>query len=569
MMPSNIENLSRLKAYLVIDELVNQGVTHFFASPGMRNAPFLWAIKKHKLATVFMGIDERSHAYQALGFAKRSQRPAALLCTSGSALSHYYPAVLEAHKGNIPLVIISSDRPPELNYSGANQTINQQGFFSQFVNYFQDLGTPTEDISPYAIRSLTAHAISKFQGPVHLNVPFRGPLDQTKENISPQYLKMAEQSFLKKIVYHPFKNVMNQDSIDHLIQKISQAKTGLLVFGQLEDSDHSGILNFIEKMGWPCFFDPTSNLKFNHKLSKTTIPSFEHPEVYDYFSNNAPELVIHFGGPVVSKHYYRFLEENTLIYLICVHPRSTNENPSFAMSEKITLDENAFCEALLPSISPTEYSDERVNLFNSMASLKRKVIIDSPFSYPLLTLSLLENINNQTTLYLGNSTVIRSFDNYCSLDNTKDLKIIHHRGVSGIEGFLSGALGAQKASKEPLVLVLGDISFLHDLGALIHFKEIDSPLIVVIANNNGGGIFSLLPISNDKEVLPYLFTEQDEPFDKILEAHQISYSICETEEQFRFNFLENQKIPKAHFILCNIDNELNTKLYSTLKTIKL
>lgn len=561
------QNLGRLWSSIIVNELVNQGSTHFFISPGQRNAPIIAAISNHSKAKIHLGIDERAQGYQALGFAKACGIPGVLVCTSGTALANYLPAVIEAKKSQTPLIIISADRPWDMVFANANQTIQQNEIFGNYLNAFLNPGEPSTSAPPSALSSSVAHlffqSLNPNPGPVHLNLPLREPLENDLVPIDKDYLELAKINTSKNNIgpkWFP-------GNIDPVLNKIKEAKSGLLVIGQLPSyKDSANIKNLIKELDWPIYLDVCSGLKFELNLMDGATPGLDHPEVLNAFQKNPPEVILHIGGSLVSKHYYSFLQKNPSIFLIKANNSFEKEDPAHSIDINLNCDPDLFAKEVFPTLKQKNFPKFS---WEELVLKKSEIIDDAPITYPQVTKSLLDWIPELSTLYIGNSTVIRSFDSYSSNYLKKKLKVISHRGVSGIEGFLAAAVGAAQTQELPLTLVIGDISFLYDLNSLMLFKDAQNPIITLILNNKGGGIFSLLPISAEKEVIPYLYTEHDLDFRKCAEQFNLNYQKVSNIDQLKEFYLKALADKSHSFIEVEINNEDNVEIYNKLKTIKL
>jgi 2-succinyl-5-enolpyruvyl-6-hydroxy-3-cyclohexene-1-carboxylate synthase len=572
------KNINQLWSALIVHELCSQGATHFYCAPGLRNAPLLNAVKNNPQAVVTMGIDERSLGLRALGAAKASGIPAVLICTSGSALSHFFPAVIEAQKTEAPLFIISADRPPEVVFSGDNQTIFQGHFFQGYVQSFCDLGAPSTEVSPFQISTTIDQLIAKSErGVVHLNCPFRLPLDLTEKEICPQYIQQAFdilESSTPSTTYAKRNVVPCEKDIASIAEKISQSKRVLLVIGELPiQTDLAPLESLVQKLSTQTYIDVLGQIKYSQNCNNLLTPSFDHPEVGSYFGDFPPDLVLHLGGRVVSKHYYGFLEKLPLATpVINVHSKQQKEDPSSRVSMRLVMPVESVVEALLNHLSTKTDIKEIQNPFEEMIQSKRETILQRELSYPLLSIKTIEHLQEDSLLYLGNSTVIRCFDLYHNKDlaplKNKNISILGNRGASGIEGLMSCSFGASDLLNKKTVLVVGDISFLHDQNALLWAKDFPGRLLIILVNNQGGGIFGLLPISENKELIPMLSTPHDINFSLISEYYSVNYQKAQTTSEFVSCFEAMQDQKGVSILEAKIDNELNKDLYNSLKTIK-
>ncbi len=567
-------NLSVMWSSIIIDELVKSGVIDFYISPGMRNAPLVQSLLQRTEVNLYLGIDERAQSYRALGNAKATGRTSALLCTSGTALANYTPAVIEAKKSSTPLIVLSADRPIELATSDANQTINQVHFYGNHILADNCLGAPTEEICPQVIRNTVDHLIFRsrypIKGPVHLNIPLREPLDMTKVDISPKYTVKAEQGFKKEFQtkYYPPTQGIGPKAKEVIANIIEKNPKGLLVVGSLPCSlDKEVIKEFIKKLNWPVFLDISSSLKYSYSIEDNIIPTFDHSEVYEKLSSERPTAIIHLGGRTTSKHYYRFLEEFEDINLISVNWSEEKEDPSQNTDFRMVSEVDQFCREMSEIISPSA-NPIKVN-WKEFSTKKCELIDQATLTYPYISKKIIDNIENNQALYIANSTVVRSFDNYLSLTSKKEIDIFTNRGVSGIEGLISSALGCAEAVDKYTTLVIGDVSFLHDLNSLQVVKESNAPLCIILVNNSGGGIFTLLPIAKDKELLPYLTTPHSLTFENAARLFDIKYKQISNTNDFDNEFIKAQSEKETIILELIVDNDSNIDLYNKLKTVKL
>lgn len=573
-MSALFENTSRLWASVIITELVRNDVTEFYVSPGMRNAPLTAAITYNEKANLIEGMDERAASYRALGAAKAKGKPVALVCTSGTALANYMPAIIEARRSNVPLIVISSDRPKELAISDANQTINQENLYGNFVTAQLNLNAPDEHFGLSALVSNICHLLKSTwfpeKGPVHINAPFREPLDNKKAPIAQKMIDEANAYFKKERPYTSYNSVVispSEEVLTEMAKKFNQAKRPFVVVGKTLENDISGITTFLQSTNAWTFIDVSSSIKYHFPLSKQAVPSMDHPEVYEYFKNNPPDVIFHFGGRLTGKHYYRFLQEHPHIEVITINGALNNEDPSHQVGRRVECNTEDFCKKILPLIQ--ERKEKSENVWEKFIQQKRELIESHELSYPYISKNIVELTPDNEILYIANSTVIRSFDSYMHETQQKDLTIYCNRGVSGIEGLLSSALGASDIEKRPVTLVIGDVSLFHDLNALFYLKKDARPLQVVIVNNYGGGIFTLLPVANEKEVLKHLVTSHEIDFSKISEAFGIEHTRVYDKENFKNEYLNFYSNPRPRVLEVVISNDENIKVYNQLKTVKL
>ncbi|MFT6069076.1 MAG: 2-succinyl-5-enolpyruvyl-6-hydroxy-3-cyclohexene-1-carboxylate synthase [Bacteriovoracaceae bacterium] len=557
-------NINRIWSTLIVETFYHKGIKSYFTSPGLRNAPLLSAVTGKERIKTYSGIDERSMAYRALGYAKASGKPGVLVCTSGTAMANYMPAVIEAFQSNIPLLILSADRPKRLVEAGDNQSIKQQNMYGSFIRAELDLEVPSESTSPQELtdklsRFLTEHS---HNGPVHINLPFEEPLDQQVDNTSSEYRKKAGEV--------RFTEFLKRNSSQLSLPQLSLEKKTLLVLGPTPEFQSTELLaELVRSSNLPCLIDIGSGLKFSDIDHQRILPSFEHPEVSALLKENRPEQIIHLGGRLVSKHYYNFLKSSPKTEVLLVGNENLYTHPADSPKWELKMPLDEFYKiatetGFLNQLTPFTFDCKDI------IGKKEEVIEKSPFSFPVISKRIIELMPSPSALYLGNSTTIRSFDAFASTKtHNKKIKVLTHRGASGIEGFNAAALGFAEESNLKTVLVHGDIGFMHDLGSLLMLSKIKIPLINIVVNNKGGGIFDHLPISQDKETLPLIKTEHERDFKGLSEWLGITYFKASNIKEFEDSFKKAVMNEEVCLIEASVDQAENLAVYEHLKTLKL
>ena len=498
------ENLSRLWASIIVDELAKNSITQFYTAPGMRNAPVLAAAHYHELVDTYSYFDERALSYRALGRSKVSDSIPLLTCTSGTAMANFAPAIIEANKSGLPLIILTADRPSELVKTDSNQTIDQLSVIADHTCYNLSLEAPNEALSATRLRTLISTAIGRAKinkRPVHINLPLREPLDSTAMPISKEYLEKARESFNAngaKVISSAYQTYQMEFELG---QKLVEAKNILLVIGKLDGKkDLEHYQDALMKIKVPKYLDLTSGLKYQFCLEDYLTPNFDHPEVLDVYEQNPPDIIIHIGGRLVSKHYYNYLERNNC-ELIHVTNVDFDHDPGFSNTHKIICDPLSFLNGLVK----LELNQAPPVMWHDFVEKKRAIIEEQELTQPFISKNIIENIDDNYDLLVGNSTIVRSFDNFVSSNYRSNVNVFSNRGVSGIEGFVATLVGLSDENDKPKLLVLGDISFKHDLNSLYMLEEAASAgknLTVIIINNFQGDIFNLLPIAIENVAKP-------------------------------------------------------------------
>lgn len=576
------ENINRVWSSLIVDEFLKNNITHFYLSPGMRNAPLIAAMVNAKndnpKIEIFLCMDERAAGYRALGYAKATGRPSVLVCTSGTAMANYMPSVIEAKKSNLPIIILSADRPPELTFCDDNQTMDQTKFFGDYVQGEMGLGAPSFEISPLALTSSLSNLIHKSlfpqKGPVHFNCAFREPLENTLQDIPKNYLELALDQ-IKRIGpstrYMNLNTVPRQSDLAEMASILKSSKTGLLVIGSLNPyDDTSSVVEFIKTLNWPTYFDVSSSLKYQYNLSDNALPTFDHPEVQEALILNPPETIFHIGGRLTSKHYYSFLKKVPAINLITLSLNKEKEDPSHHTKMRINADINSTLSALTKEFGATPLPARKLELnFEAFTHKKMTLIDEGPLAYPMISKLIVDHIKDDSIFYIGNSTVVRSFDAYFSFNNRKKITVATNRGVSGIEGFIASSCGFSDGVKKDVYLIVGDVAFIHDLNSLYFLKDLKNPLKIILVNNDGGGIFTLLPINKEAEVLNLISSPHGQKFKKAAQLVDIDYIEVNNKDQLISGLKELENKASHCLMEIFIDHKTNKEVYDQLKTIKL
>lgn len=569
-MHNKSDYINELWANTVIATLIHSGVRQYYLSPGYRNAPLIAALINYPDATIHNCFDERAAGYQALGFAKASEAGAALISTSGTAAANYYPAVIEAYKARLPLIIISADRPFELVHTGANQVIEQNNIFGRFSKKCLDLPEPSYQLPLQAlsshIRMLVAKSRRSPYGPVHINMPFREPLEPSSsldipskeafkplEDLKTRLLLQNSPPFIESRAHCP-------EQLERLITAISSCSRGLLIIGPTEPSVHGAITKLAHKLQWPTYIDIlASPLRHHTELKERSIIDLNHPESYNNLQSYDPDLILHFGKRLVSKWFDIFIQKDFKGHLYTVTSDQDLLDSTHTCIEHFQVHENVVLESL-ENIQISERNEASKKLLIENSHLKEKLrnelSSDHSFSFPQLANGLLQLIPPHHNIFLGNSLTVRIFDFWEAIIGRRAVYFTANRGVSGIEGQLATAIGLAEGKGTGITLVLGDISMLHDLNSLIVAKDSKHPIIIIIINNLGGGIFKKLPINHHPAILtPHLTTPHNLRFKGICEMAGVQYSESHCKESFAKAYHSITHSQKTGLIECLISEE--------------
>lgn len=543
-------------------------IRHIVISPGSRNAPLTIGFTNDDFFESYSIVDERCAAFFALGIAQQLQEPVAVVCTSGSALLNYYPAVAEAYYSNIPLVVLSADRPKHLLDIGDGQTVKQKNVYGDHVLFSANLKldakdeqkkAPEEDLALFKsienkierllglqkdIQSyneseihdaLTIAAIKS--GPVHINIPFDEPLYETIDELSIQPETYKLQNRTEKIDSFEIKSCLD---VWH------SAKRKMILVGVLQPNsiEEQWIQELADDDSVLVFTETTSNL--HHQDFFPGIDKMIAPLDQEDFKNLQPDILLTFGGLIVSKKIKAFLRQFKPEHHWHVDLFNANDT-FFCLDMHIKLSPNTFLSAFLPQVTHHTKSDYKATWLD--VRQKRRKLHDAylktiPFSDFSVYSTLVKNLPKQSNLQVSNSSTIR----YSQLfQMPKHIKVFCNRGTSGIDGSTSTAIGAAVAAKERTTFITGDLSFFYDSNALWN-NYIPKNFRIIVINNEGGGIFRILPGHKNTENFDMYFeTKHKLSAKQLCEMYGFKYSKATDElslEKELEGFYNTAKQPK-------------------------
>jgi len=550
-----------------VKELSLQGVKYASISPGSRNTPLTIAFAKNKKIKTYIHIDERSSGFFALGLAKASGTPVAIVCTSGTATAELYPAIIEAYQQRVPLIVCTADRPPELLDMGANQTINQRNIYKNHIRYFNDVGLPTPTVKKIQQLKNTAQravleSTAKSRGPVHLNFPFRKPFEPKTytDEIDSKILEFSNKKIKqnKAVINLLDKDISKQPWFNKIIRQIKKSKKGLIIVGP-ENYNSKFLKNcqtLSHKLGYPVLADGTSQLRFGRHPKENIITVFDaFLRSNKFVQNHQPDIILQFGRTITSKGLDTFLEK-------CDAPRfMINEygdwfDPSDQAVGSYACKPYLFCEKILEHINlNTQHKKNHIWLKSfknaEAVSLKLKNRIVDNSSFPnegRIINEIIKTVPDDCQIMLSNSMPVRDFDYFASNTNKK-IVIFNNRGASGIDGITSTALGISAAGNKPTVLITGDLAFYYDMNGLLSARNYKIPLVIVLINNNGGGIFEILPISNYKEIFnKYFVVPHNMDFSPFVKAYGGRYKGIKSWKDFNISLRSAIRSKKLNVI---------------------
>mgnify|MGYP000978566465 FL=1 len=597
----------------LVDELHQLGVRHAVFSPGSRSTTLAMLFQSHGGFHTYMNIDERSAGFMALGIAKAQGEPAVLVCTSGSALTHYGPAVVEAKHSGVPMIILSADRPYTLQQVGAPQTIDQQKYFGTAVNYYEELSVPSESHYYTYPRQVARRAYLKANdhklGPVHINVPLFEPLVPNRE----------EEYFTQGRSANPFRLVKHEE-IGPLVSLLDGKR--VLILGGPSVTNPKTVVEFAERIGAVLIGDPLSNLRQYEGVISTYDAFLAHHERWEELR---PDVVIQLGQIPVSKRIQQWMATLTDIDYITVSPNADVVNPSLTTTIHVMASVDVFlgelCRGLfvIPGLS-TRIRDKEQNLLNisnvegsnvstagyelgaqqenidtneehrvehgrvvsaqnTIADIEyvkawQQIESDSrqqldkvqeePTLFEGRTIHMLQHMMpHEGQILVANSMSIRDMDYFWATGRSQ-ARVYGNRGTNGIDGTVSTALGIS-TNGNPTVMVTGDLSFFHDLNGLAIGKTHGMNLTIILHNNDGGGIFQYLPQKGTDD-FDYLFnTPQGIDYSGLATMYGLDYVKVTTNAELESAMKQYIGTEGIHIIEVPTSKEISRELHKVYR----
>ncbi len=501
-------NPSHALALVVVDELARCGVTEAVLAPGSRSAALAMALHDDPRLRLHVELDERSAGFLAVGLARATGMPAAVVVTSGSAVANLHPAVVEADTGRVPLLLLTADRPPELRHTGANQTVDQPGIFGRAPRWAADLGVPEDRPSaPGFWRSSIDRAVAEAlglrgpAGPVHLNLPFREPTVPATDDGRFAAAGPYRTPLDGRADGRPWTTVgrcprlPDPDELRALAGRIVGTERGLVVVGETTARPGS-ILEFARAAGWPVIAEPISSAR----LDDTVVAAAHYLLAHAGFARrHTPGLVLRIGRTGLSRHLDDLLGPS--VPQVLIDPDGAWSDPRRAVADLLVADVEATCSGLTAELAlpaSSEWSDAW-HRADRAARSAIDAVLDAEVapSEPRTARDLGACLPVGSTLVVASSMPVRDLDQV--LAPRVGLRVLANRGASGIDGFVSTALGValgvqHRGAVGPVVALTGDLSLLHDANGLLlspDASQLDVTFVVV--DNDGGGIFSFLP----------------------------------------------------------------------------
>ncbi|CAM4074400.1 2-succinyl-5-enolpyruvyl-6-hydroxy-3-cyclohexene-1-carboxylic-acid synthase [Shewanella aquimarina] len=486
--------LNLLWGSLILEELARLGVQHVCMAPGSRSTPLTLAAAKQTKLKQHLHFDERGLGFLALGLAKASRAPVAIITTSGTAVANLYPAIVEAWLTQVPLIVLSGDRPPELLGCGANQAIVQPAIFADYAKQV-NLPTPDMAIPPQALLTLLDESVANTKGPIHVNCMYREPLYPGSMSADfTHYLSPLGNWQHSALPYNQFADaqLISAPTPDALARFVHGK--GVIIAGTLApEQQPEQLIELAQKLGWPLLTDAQSQLRQHGAAIGNIDQLLLQPKAKALLQE--ADTVLVFGGRLLSKRLISYLSEQKWKRYWQVLPQQTRLDPSHSAKQVWISPLSAFTQLPWPRSSEANWALQLIEANEQLATLFQQQIDDAEFGEAQVVRAIAGRGEQQ--LFIGNSLPVRLYDMYAPITPVAP-RIYTNRGASGIDGLLATACGIAAHKASPTTLIIGDLSQLHDLNSLALAAKQQGPFVIVILNNDGGNIFNLLPVPDEK-----------------------------------------------------------------------
>ncbi len=574
----NAPNRNTLWATLFVEELARSGLKAISIAPGSRSTALTLAFAAHEQIEVYLHDDERSASFFALGMALASKTPVAILCTSGTATANFHPAIIEAFYSQVPLLVLTADRPHEQRESGANQTIDQVKMYGDHVLWSTEVAPPEADPPDRTLRYLRnlanrsmnlANGLRK--GPVHLNIPFRKPLEPSEvesDTVTNSGLGLEGRHNQPLTSFSKGNLRLDESQIETLAAKIYQTKRGMIVCGPRSPQGEfaESVTKLSEITGFPILPDALSGVRFGPQTSDLILGHYE-----TFLRKFIPDvdLILRFGGMPVSKFLGDFLTSSKQAEQIMISEHGVWEDPTFLVNEFIWTDPTHLCQELITKLKSDSPSVDAawvqpLKKAEQVCQSNVESELSNTFLEASVVLDVIKQLPESSSLFTASSLPVRYLDQF-SGPMKKSLQTFANRGASGIDGTIASAIGAAASLDEPVVLITGDLAFYHDMNSLLALKKYDIKLIIVLINNDGGGIFHRLPISNHEPPFKELFiTPHGLNFEPVVKMFGLNYECVNQREAFQTVFQAALSSKDSCVIEVPFDGEKNHQQHKIL-----
>ncbi|MGD1711989.1 2-succinyl-5-enolpyruvyl-6-hydroxy-3-cyclohexene-1-carboxylic-acid synthase [Dapis sp. BLCC M172] len=529
-------NINTVWASILVETLQHLGLTIAIISPGSRSTPLTFAFATHSKIETIPILDERSAAFFALGIAKKNHKPVVIVCTSGTAVANFYPAIIEAKESRIPLLVLTADRPPELRNCHAGQTIDQVKIYGNYPNWQIELSLPSVELKRLEyLRQTVIYGWEKTcfpkPGPVHFNIPFRDPLSPIPQPEAIALESKFSQNFfaaVKPICTTEF--IPNFDLIE-LLKNQLKYQQGIIIAGLAQPEKPEvycqAIAKISQTLNFPVLAEGLSPLRNYSQLNPYLIST------YDLILRNQklaekliPEIVLQIGELPTSKQLRSWLQA-TNSYRLIIDKSDHNFDPLHGKTTHLRISVEQLAKIFTPEIT-LDNSD--INYLNLWCNYEAKIRenIDKQMSAinqilePKTSWLISQTLPKNTPIFIANSMPVRDVE-FFWVPNNSQIQPFFNRGANGIDGTLSTALGIAY-SNQSSVMLTGDLALLHDTNGFLLRNKLVGHLTIILINNQGGGIFEMLPIAKFEPPFTEFFaTPQDINFADLCKTYGLEH----------------------------------------------
>lgn len=561
-MSLDFRNINTLWTSLIVETLAKLGVEYAVISPGSRSTPLTITFAENKQINTLPILDERSAAFFALGIAKKTHKPTVLVCTSGTAGANFYPAIIEAKYSNVPLIILTADRPPELRNCHAGQAINQIKLYADYPNWHGELSLPSTDLEQlFYVRQNIIYAWEKslypHAGVVHLNIPFREPLAPIINlNLTAENQNFIQEQLVTNFPLQISKNIHHSYNFNEYLNIWSKLSSGIIIAG-VDTLYHEAqlycqaIALLSQQLNFPVLAEALSPVRNYAHLNPNIITNYDailrNPE---YAEDLKPEIVILVGKYPTSKTLRNYLQKHRVkTYIIANCEDNIDALHGNSLHLRISLESSINLLIENDVNSPINYLhkwlkiEQQINYKLQQIFENNEEILEGKVSWLIS-----QYLPEKTPIFIANSMSVR-YAEYFWQKSDRQFQVYFSRGANGIDGTLSTALGIAHHN-QPTVLLTGDLALLHDTNGFLMNAYLQGSLTIILINNNGGGIFEMLPIAEYQSLYEeYFATPQSVNFSDLCRTYNVNYKAIDSWQQLQDLLL---KLPKQGIHLWEI-----------------
>lgn len=563
-------------ARVAVDELARSGVTDAVLAPGSRSTALAMAFAEDPRIRLHVQIDERSAAFLAVGLARAGGAPAVVITTSGTAAANLHPAVLEADAGCVPLLLVTADRPPELRLTGANQTVDQIKLFGSAVRHFVETGVPEDRPGVVGYwRSLWSRVVAEAvgvrmpAGPVHVNVSFREPTVPAVDDGRSRVPHPFEQPLDGRPGRRPWTRVERPDrpvpmeELEALAGQMAATERGLIVVGDT-NAPAGPIHDLASATGWPVIAEPVSNARYgDHVVGHAALLLADRR----FADGHVPDFVLRIGRPTIARPLLQLLRPE--VPQLLVDADGNWADPQRSLLELVVADPGLVCSGLVELLG-TDASSEWLDDWRAADEAAASAVADALEGHarpiePQMARDVHAAVPRGGALVIGSSMPIRDVDAFAS--PREGIRIVSNRGVSGIDGFVSTALGVALAHDGPVVALAGDLTMLHDRNGFLLSPEADGiDATFVVIDNDGGGIFHLLPPADYPGTFERVFgTPHGTDFEQVARTHGLGYTRLGAVNEVDLAVRVAVDTGGIHLLHVRTDREVNAELHRRIQ----